>query len=66
MSRVVVVEKNKDGKIELEKDELQKMLNDAYYQGYLDGKSTKLDTIVYPSHTWDNITVTATNTSSEV
>lgn len=30
MSRVVVIEKNKDGKIELTKEELQKMLDDAY------------------------------------
>lgn len=32
MSRVVVIEKNKDGKIELTKEELQKMLDDAYNQ----------------------------------
>lgn len=38
MSRVVIVEKNKHGKIELTKDELQKMLDDAYSQGYADGK----------------------------
>lgn len=48
MSRVVVIEKNKDGKIELTKDELQKMLDDAYNQGYDDGKS-KYDTITIPS-----------------
>lgn len=48
MSRVVVVEKNKDGKIELTKDELQKMLNDAYNQGYSDGSSKRYDTITYP------------------
>ena len=49
MSRVVIVEKNKDGKIELTKDELQKMLDDAYNQGYADGKS-KYETITYPSY----------------
>ena len=38
MSRVVVIEKNKDGKIELTKEELQKMLDDAYTQGYTDDK----------------------------
>ncbi len=48
MSRVVVVEKNKDGKIEFTKEELQKMLDDAYCQGYADG-SRKYDTITYPS-----------------
>ena len=49
MSRVVIVEKNKDGKIELTKDELQKMLDDAYSQGYTDGNK-KYDTITYPSY----------------
>ena len=51
MSRVVIIEKNKDGKIELTKDELQKMLDDAYSQGYSDG-SKKYDTITYPSPNW--------------
>ena len=49
MSRVVVIEKNKDGKIELTKEELQKMLDDAYNQGYVDGKG-RYDTITYPSY----------------
>lgn len=49
MSRVVIVEKNKDGKVELTKDELQKMLDDAYNQGYADGRS-KYETITYPSY----------------
>ena len=49
MSRVVVIEKNKSGKIELTKEELQKMLDDAYYQGYTDGKG-KYETITYPSY----------------
>ena len=67
MSRVVVVEKNRDGKIELTKEELSKMLNDAYNQGYSDGR--RYDTITYPSSPWystttptpvtkDNITIT--------
>ena len=51
MSRVVMVEKNKDGKIELTKDELQKMLDDAYSQGYAD-RSKMYDTITYPSPNW--------------
>jgi len=49
MSRVVVIEKNKDGKVELTKDELQKMLDDAYTQGYTDGKG-RYETITYPSY----------------
>ena len=49
MSRVVVIEKNKDGKIELSKEELQKMLDDAYTQGYTDGKD-RYETIKYPSY----------------
>ena len=51
MSRVVIIEKNKDGKIELTKEELQKMLDDAYTQGYTDGKG-RYDTITYPSYPW--------------
>ena len=74
MSHVVVVEKNKDGKIEFTKDELQKMLDEAYNQGYSDGKATRWDTITYPSHPWyvsttsDKVTLNATdaNVSSGV
>lgn len=63
MSRVVVVEKNKDGKIELTKEELQKMLDDAYTQGYTDGKG-RYETITYPSYpVW--YTTTAANTTSK-
>ena len=63
MSRVVVVEKNKDGKIELTKEELQKMLDDAYTQGYTDGKG-RYETITYPSNpVW--YTTTTTNQTSE-
>ena len=51
MSRIVVIEKNKDGKIELTKQELQKMLDDAYNQGYSDGRG-RWDTITYPSAPW--------------
>ena len=61
MSRVVVIEKNKDGKIELTKEELQKMLDDAYTQGYTDGKG-KYETITYPSYP---VWYTTTNTTSK-
>lgn len=60
MSRVVIIEKNKDGKIELTKDELQKMLDDAYSQGYADG-NRKYDTITYPSPSW-TCTASSSNT----
>ena len=46
---VVVVTPNKDGKIELSKEELQNMLDDAYNKGYAEGK-TKFDTITVPSY----------------
>lgn len=63
MSRVVVIEKNKDGKIELTKEELQKMLDDAYTQGYTDGKG-RYDTITYPSYpVW--YTTSTTNATSK-
>ena len=61
MSRVVIIEKNKDGKIELTKDELQKMLDDAYSQGYADGNK-KYDTITYPNYPNYIYTVTSSNT----
>ena len=48
MNRVIIIEKNKDGKIELAKDELQQMLDDAYNQGYEDGNKN-YETITYPS-----------------
>lgn len=47
---VVVVSPNKDGKIELTKEELQKMLDDAYNKGYTEGKSKSYDTITVPSY----------------
>lgn len=61
MSRVVVIEKNKDGKIELIKEELQKMLDDAYTQGYTDGKG-RYETITYPSYP---VWYTTTNTTNK-
>ena len=65
MSRVVVIEKNKDGKIELTKEELQKMLDDAYTQGYVDGKG-RYDTITYPSYPWYVTTNSNTISSDKV
>jgi len=47
---VVVVSPNKNGKIELTKEELQKMLDDAYNKGYTEGKSKSYDTINVPSY----------------
>lgn len=47
---VVVVSPNKDGKIELTKEELQKMLDDAYNKGYAEGKQKSWDTITVPSY----------------
>jgi len=65
MSRVVVIEKNKDGKIELTKEELQKMLDDAYTQGYTDGKG-RYETITYPSHPfWWYATTTANTINND-
>lgn len=65
MSRVVVIEKNKDGKIELTKEELQKMLDDTYTQGYTDGKG-RYETITYPSYpVWYTTTNTNTNAISK-
>lgn len=64
MSRVVVIEKNKDGKIELTKEELQKMLDDAYTQGYADGKG-RYETITYPSYPVYYATAPITTTAKD-
>lgn len=61
MSRIVVIEKNKDGKIELTKEQLQKMLDDAYSQGYSDGN--RYDTITYPSYPYWRTTLTGSDTN---
>ena len=62
MSRVVVVEKDTDGKIRLTKEELQKMLDDAYNQGHSDG--SKYDFITYPSISRTTYPITCTCTDS--
>ena len=56
---------NKDGKIELTKEELQKMLNDAYTQGYVDGKG-RYETITYPSYPWYTTTFASTTSVDKV
>lgn len=43
------MKKNKNGQIELTKEQLQRMLDDAYSQGYADAKG-RCDTITYPSN----------------
>ena len=48
MAHVVIVEVGKDGKIELTKDELQKMLDDAYTRGH--DEATRYQPITYPSN----------------
>lgn len=60
MSRMVIIEVNKDGKIELTKDELQKMLDDAYDQGYVDG-DRKYNVITYPNYNYPNIVYSICN-----
>lgn len=62
MSYVVVVEKNENGKIELTKEELKKMLDDAYSKGYSDGR-VRYETITYPNWytTTSPATITLTN-----
>lgn len=50
MAHVVILTTDTDGKIRLSKDELQKMLDDAYSKGYSDGKTSSLTSITYPSY----------------
>lgn len=45
---VVVVSPNKDGKVELSKEELQKMLDNAYDKGHSEGSKDNHYTITNP------------------
>lgn len=56
---------NKAGKIELTKDELQKLLDDSYWEGYRNGNNT-IYTYHSPSVTtpWTVTCNTATNTAT--
>lgn len=56
MTKVFTV--NKDGKIELTKDELQKLLDDSYWEGYRAN-----NTYVYTSPSWKPWTVTYCSTA---
>jgi len=47
---VVVLCSNSNGKIELTKEELQKMLDDAYNKGYSEGTLKSYDKISIPSY----------------
>ena len=63
---VVIVTPNKNGKIELTKEELQKMLDEAYSHGYTQGKTDNMSTITVPSwptQPWYSTVTTADNTS---
>ena len=46
-----MIEKNENRKVELTKEEIQRMLDDAYCQGYSDGKRSS-DAITHPSYPW--------------
>lgn len=65
MSHIVIVTTEPDGKIKLTKDELQKMLDDAYSRGYSD--ANRITTITYPTYpnwyaeTYPKITCSATS-----
>lgn len=48
---------NKDGKITLTKEELQEIVNEAYWEGYWKNNSTvSISTPSYPYYTWSNVT----------
>ena len=53
---VKVFELNKNGKIELTKDELQKLLNCAYWQGYNNKNVWTYTTPNYNTSTWYEFT----------
>lgn len=51
---VVVVAGNKNGKVELTKEELQSMLDEAYQKGRMDERSRGYYVYTSPNITWDN------------
>ena len=51
MSNIIIVEINENGKIELTREELQRMLDNAYNRGYSEGYST-IKTTAVPSFPW--------------
>ena len=64
---IKVFTKNKEEKIELTTDEIQSILNEAYWEGYYQGEKSK-STITLTSPNWWNqpyytITATASNIS---
>ena len=58
---------NKNGKIELTKDQLQSLLNDAYYEGKFGTVTTWTYTSpsITPYYTWTGSTLSAENINPE-
>ena len=64
MAHVVILQADKDGNIRLTKEQLQKMLDDAYDQGYEKGKNSTTS-ITYPSYpVWYQSTISNGKTIS--
>lgn len=57
---IAVFTTNKDGKIELTKDELKKLLDDAYWEGYKAHVSTNSWTYSSPSWACSDSSTTST------
>ena len=58
----IIIEKNSDGKINITAEEISKMVEDAYNQGYADGKSTYTPVIINPIYErpyWNWVTTTS-------
>ena len=49
MKPVLIFKELKDGKVELTKEELEKLLEDAYNEGYNAGKAVNITYPVYPT-----------------
>lgn len=45
---IVVVKENENGKIELTKEEIEKMVEDAYNEGFEHGMKANKPTLTYP------------------
>ena len=59
---VKVFQTNKNGKIELDKEELETILNEVYWEGYNNAHSTW----TYTTPKWPNYTITTTTLGDNI
>ena len=48
----IMIQIDKQGKIDITAEEIRKIIDDAYAQGYSDGKASVTPAIIYNERTW--------------